>query len=135
MDIWKIEPFDLPSTDRTQPPKQIVGIELSYWGGKVAVSDLIYSPVTLIIDYYDNEGRKRDYLQDRVDADVIRSKAVALGKEGAELEGFVKYSMDIIVKSIIGGGTIHERRDALAQMAQLFGQVVLPAEAQNGLIN
>jgi hypothetical protein len=134
MYIFKIEPFDIPSTDRTQPPKQIVGIELSYWGGKVAVSDLIYSPVTLIIDYYDNEGRKRDYLQDRVDADVIRTKAMAMGKEGAELEGFVKYSMDVIVKSIIGGVTLQERRDALAQMAQLFGQVVLPVEAQTGTI-
>lgn len=132
MHIFKIQPFDIPSTDRTAPPKQIVGIELSYWGGKVAVSDLIHSPVTLIIDYYDNEGRKRDYLQDRVDADTIRLKAMALGKEGAELEGFVKYSMDIIVKQIIGGVTLQERRDALAQMAQLFGQVVLPVEAQTG---
>lgn len=131
---WKIEPFDLPSTDRTQPAKQIVAIEIGYWGGKVVVSDSDYSPITLVIDYYDNEGQKREYLQDRVEVETIRNKAIALGMEGETLDGFVKGSMDTIVKNLIGGTTLAERRDALAGLAQLFRQVVLPVEAQTGTI-
>lgn len=134
MDIWKIEPFDLPSTDRTQPAKQIVGFSIAFWAGKVVVSDLLYSPVTLVIDYYDNEGRKREYLQDRIDADTIRVKGVAMEKEGAKLEGFIKYSMDVIIKQIIGGITLQEKHSALSQLASMFGQVLLPVESQTGTI-
>lgn len=134
MDIWKIEPFDLQSTDRTQPAKQIVGFSIAFWAGKVVVSDLLYSPVTLVIDYYDNEGRKREHLQDRIDADTIRVKGVAMEKEGAKLEGFIKYSMDVIIKQIIGGITLQEKHSALSQLASMFGQVLLPVESQTGTI-
>lgn len=134
MYIWKIEPFGIASTDRTAPPKQIVGIEISYFAGKVAVSDLIYSPVTLIIDYYDNEGRKRDYLQDRIDSSVIRDKGTMMGKSGEELDGFIKYSMDVIVKHIIGGETIEERHTYISMLSSMFGQVLQPLEAQTGTI-
>ena len=134
MYIWKIEPFEVASTDRTAMPKQIVGIEIAYFAGKVAVSDLIHSPVTLIIDYYDSEGQKREYLQDRVDMSVIQSKGIAMGKSNEELEGFIKYSMDVIVKHIIGGETIAERHSYISLLSSMFGQVLLPLEAQTGTI-
>lgn len=131
---WKIEPFEIPSTDRTQAPKTIVAIEIGYWDGKVTVSDADYSPVMLVIDYYDNDGRKRDYLQDRVDVNTIRTKGVAMELEGEVLEGFVKMVMDKIVKNLIGGVTRAERCAALTELAQMFGQVVLAEEYQTGSI-
>lgn len=135
MFLWKIEPFDIPSTDRTRPVKQIIALEVGYWGGKVAVLDAAICPITLVIDYYDNEGIKRDYLQDRVEVGVIREKAIALGLEGEALEGFVKGCMDKIVKNLIGGETIEVRWVAFAELASMFGQVALPIEAQDGMIN
>lgn len=134
MYIWKIEPFDIPSTDRTAPPKQIVGIEVGYFAGKVAVLDSDFSPVTLVIDYYDNQGRKREYLQDRIDENVIRSKAGQIGVEGEYIEAFVKQSMDKIVKMFIGGVSIEVKYQALQQLAGMFGQVLIPIENQDGNI-
>lgn len=134
MYIWKIEPFDIPSTDRTAPTKQIVGIEVGYFAGKVAVLDSDFSPVTLVIDYYDNQGRKREYLQDRIDENVIRAKAGQIGIEGENIEAFVKQSMDTIVKMFIGGVSIEVKYQALQQLANMFGQVLIPIEAQDGNI-
>ncbi|MFN8347452.1 MAG: hypothetical protein U0X91_20785 [Spirosomataceae bacterium] len=132
--LWKIEPFDIPSTDRTQPPKQIVGLEIMYLGGKVTVLEDAVPPLTLVIDYYDNEGRKREYLQDRIEVETIRNKGLEAGFTGESLDVFVGASMNTIVKHLIGGNTLQERRDALATLAQLFGQVVLPANQQTGTI-
>lgn len=134
MYLWKIEPFDIPSTDRTQPSRQAVAIQIGFWDGLVPVLDTGYSPLTLVIDYFDNEGRKREFLQDRIEVKTIRDKATTLGLEGEEFEGFVKTSMDAIVKHLIGGNTLSERRDALAQLALMFGQVVLPVEEQTGTV-
>lgn len=134
MNRWKIEPFELPSTDRTQPPKHIVAIGIGYWDGMIAVNDSDYSPVMLVIDYYDNDGRKRDYLQDRIDVNTIRTKGVAMELEGEVLEGFVKMVMDKIVKNLIGGATRAERCAALTELGLMFGQVVLAEEYQTGII-
>ena len=135
MNIWRIEPFEIPGTDRTAPPRQIVGIGISYFAGKVAVMDDAYSPITLVIDYYDAQGIKREYLQDRIDDQTIRSKAVQLEIPEEAVAEFVKGSMDKIVKSFVGGQTIEERHATLSELAAMFGQVLLPVEAQTGTIN
>ena len=134
MNLWKIEPFDLPSTDRTAQPKQIVAIEIAYGNGKVAVLEEGYSSLTLAIDYYDSTGEKRSYLQDRVDSGIIASKAIAMGLEGDAVQQFVQNCMDVIVKDLIGGATKVERCAALTELALMFGQVVLPVEEQTGII-
>lgn len=134
MNIWRIEPFEIPGTDRTAPPRQIVGIGISYYAGKVAVIDDAYSSITLVIDYYDGQGVKREYLQDRIDDRTIRSKAAQLEIPEEAVEEFVKTSMDQIVKSLVGGQTIEERHATLSQLAGLFGQVLLPVEAQTGTV-
>ncbi|MCA0229888.1 MAG: hypothetical protein LCH91_05450 [Bacteroidetes bacterium] len=134
MYIWKTQPFEVPSTDRTAAPKLIVGIEVGFYAGKVAVTDNHFSPVTLVIDYYDSEGRKREYLTDKIDADIIRAKASQLGIEGENVEAWVKATMDIIVKYVIGGADISERHASIAQLAAMFGQELLPIEAQTGTI-
>lgn len=131
---WKIEPFEIPSTDRTQPPKHIVAIQIGYWDGMVTVNDSDYSPVLLVIDYYDEQGLKREYLQDRVDVNTIRTKGLAMELEGENLDAFVKGCMDKIVKNLIGGVTKAERCAALTELAQMFGQVVLPVEEQTGTL-
>lgn len=134
MFLWKIEPFAIPSTDRTQPPKQIVAIEIGYSNGKVPVLDTGYSSLSLVIDYYDSTGEKRSYLQDRVDSGIIASKAIAMGLEGDAVEQFVQNCMDAIVKNLIGGATRAERCAALTELALMFGQVVLPVEEQTGTL-
>lgn len=132
--IWKIEPWEVPSTNRTEAPIEILGIGISYSDGVIAVNSNEDNPVILLISYFDNEGRERSFLRDNISAPIIRKKGIEMELEGEALEAFVAETMDIIVVSAMGGSTKAIRYDAISQVAAMYGQTLLPLEEQTGQI-
>lgn len=133
-DIWKIEVWEVPSTNRTSAPISIAGFRITFADGVIAVNDNTNSPLVLLISYFDIEGRERAYLKDNISAPIIRQKGEELGLEGEALETFVNTTMNTIIVNAIGGATKEERYATIAALGQMYGHTLLPLEEQTGII-
>ena len=134
MNIWKIVPWSVPSTNRTAPPIEIVGFRISYTDGVIGVVNNNDNPVLLLISYFDNEGRERAFLRDNISAAIIRTKGSELGMSGQDLTDWVNSTMNLIITYAIGGQDIGERYATISMLAQMYGQTLLPIQDQNGII-
>lgn len=134
MNIWKITPWHVPSTNRTAPPIEIVGFRISYTDGVIGVFNNNENPVLLLISYFDNEGRERAFLRDNISAAIIRTKGAELGMSGQDLTDWVNSTMNLIITYAIGGQDIGERYATISMLAQMYGQTLLPIQDQNGII-
>lgn len=134
MNIWKITPWHVPSTNRTAPPIEIVGFCISYTDGVIGVFNNNENPVLLLISYFDNEGRERAFLRDNISAAIIRTKGAELGMAGQDLTDWVNSTMNLIITYAIGGQDIGERYATISMLAQMYGQTLLPIQDQNGII-
>lgn len=134
MNIWKITPWHVPSTNRTAPPIEIVGFRISYTDGVIGVFNNNDNPVLLLISYFDNEGRERAFLRDNISAAIIRTKGAELGMSGQDLTDWVNSTMNLIITYAIGGQDIGERYATISMLAQMYGQTLLPIQDQNGII-
>lgn len=134
MNIWKITPWHVPSTNRTAPPIEIVGFRISYTDGVIGVFNNNENPVLLLISYFDNEGRERAFLRDNISAAIIRTKGAELGMAGQDLTDWVNSTMNLIITYAIGGQDIGERYATISMLAQMYGQTLLPIQDQNGII-
>ena len=102
--------------------------------GVIAVNDNESNPLVLLISYYDTDGQERPWLRDNITAPIIRLKGIELGLVGDDLEGFVHSTMNTIIVHAIGGATKAERYATISQLAQMYGQTLLPIEEQTGTI-
>lgn len=134
MNIWKITPWHVPSTNRTAPPIEIVGFRISYTDGVIGVFNNNENPVLLLISYFDNEGRERAFLRDNISAAIIRTKGAELGMSSQDLTDWVNSTMNLIITYAIGGQDIGERYATISMLAQMYGQTLLPIQDQNGII-
>lgn len=135
MNIWKIETWEVPSTNRTNPPISIAGFRITFSDGVIGVDDNNNNSLVLLISYFDNEGRERAFLKDNISAQIIRQKGVEMGMEDIQLETFVNTTMNMIVVHAIGGETKEERYNTISTLAQMYGQTLLPLEEQTGVIS
>lgn len=133
-DIWKIETWNVPSTNRTQPDIEIAGFRITFTDGVVAVEGNGNNPLLLSISYFDVNGRERAYLRDNISSEIIRQKGIELAITGDALETFVNDTMNNIIVHAIGGATKAERYATIAALGQMYGQTLLPLEDQNGTI-
>lgn len=134
MNIWKITPWLVPSTNRTAPPIQILGFRITYTDGVIAVNSNDQNPIVLLISYFDNEGRERAFLRDNISTAIITQKSIEMGMTGQALEDFVNQTMNTIIVNALGGTTKEERYATISALAQMYGQTLLPIQAQTGLI-
>lgn len=133
-DIWKIETWNVPSTNRTQPDIEIAGFRITFTDGVVAVEGNGNNPLLLSISYFDVNGGERAYLRDNISSEIIRQKGIELAITGDALEAFVNDTMNNIIVYAIGGATKAERYATIAALGQMYGQTLLPLEDQNGTI-
>lgn len=134
MNIWKITPWLVPSTNRPAPPIQILGFRITYTDGVIAVNSNDQNPIVLLISYFDNEGRERAFLRDNISTAIITQKGIEMGMTGQALEDFVNQTMNTIIVNALGGTTKEERYATISALAQMYGQTLLPIQAQTGLI-
>ena len=134
MNIWKITPWLVPSTNRTAPPIEILGLRITYTDGVIAVNSNDQNPIVLLISYFDNEGRERAFLRDNISTAIITQKGLEMGMSGQTLQDFVNDTMNTIIVHALGGTTKEERYATISALAQMYGQTLLPIQAQTGLI-
>lgn len=133
-DIWKMEIWEVPSTNRTGAPIQIAGFRITFTDGVIAVENNARSPLVLLISYYDVDGNERAFLRDNITALLIEKKGIEFGLEGVALETFVSNTMNTLIIHAIGGATKEERYATIAALGKMYGQTLLPLEEQTGIL-